>query len=286
MADKPLKVDQSLELSQGLNGKNWKSIYYNIKKNIFFVRQLVIISIIGDLKRSVLGLLWIFILPILAVLVWLILHGAGIINPGDTGIPYPAYVLLSTSIWSFFLGIYKSSSNILIQHGKVITMTSFPHEVLVFSKVVEHLINFSIPLFVNIVMLYFFGVRFSWISLLFPLSLFPLLLLGLSIGLIVALFRVIAADLSRFADEAMHFLMFLTPIVYAPKVQIGWLANIVSYNPLTYLIGFSRELLTKGVFFEPELYMYCSLASIVFFAMSLKLFLKAEPKIIEKLINN
>ena len=282
----PPEVDSALVVASSLNGGSWKNIFKNIKKNIFFVRQLVFITIIGDLKRSALGLLWLFILPIFSAIVWLVLHGAGIIDPGNIEIPYPAYVLLSTSIWAFFSDIYKSTSNIIMQNSKVITMTSFPHELLILSKIIVHLINFSIPLLVNIVILYFFGIRFDWVAILFPLSLLPLLLMGLSIGLIVALFRVVAVDLSKMIDQAILFLMFLTPVVYSSKIKISWLSGIIKYNPMTYLIGFSRDLLTKGVFYEPKLYLLCSIITFVFFTLSIRLFLKAEPKIIEKLINN
>jgi lipopolysaccharide transport system permease protein len=42
--------------------------------------------------------------------------------------------------------------------------------------------------------------------------------------------------------------MYLTPIVYAPKVEVSFLANIISLKPLTYLVGFSRDLLTRDFF--------------------------------------
>ena len=265
---------------------SWRNILRNIRQYWFFTKQLIRINILADFKRSFIGLLWLFILPIISVIIWILLNGAGIIDPGDTGIPYPAYVLLSTSIWGFFAEIYKTSSNVISQNGKMMIMTRFPHEVLVIEKVVVHLIRFVIPFTVNIIVLLLFGVRLGWAALLFPLTLIPLLMLGVSIGLLVALMRIIAVDLSRLVDEGMRFLMFLTPIVYAPKVEIGWLSDIVHLNPLTYLIGFSRDLLTKGTFYEPKAYLICCIATFVIFLIAVKVFLKAEPKVLERLISN
>lgn len=247
--------------------------------------QLVRVSVVGGYKKSFIGLAWIFILPILAVLVWIVLNGAGVVDPGDTGIPYPAYVLLSTSLWGFFLEIYKSTSNALANEGKLLIMKDFPREVLLAEKTLVHLINFSIPMVLNIGVLLLFGVRFGWAALLFPLSLLPLLLLGLGIGMIVAVLRVVAVDICTMIDEGMKLLMFLTPIVYAPKIQAGWLSGFIQWNPLAYLIGFSRELLASGSFFHPKAYLACTLGAALFFLLALAFFRATGKRVLERLVN-
>jgi lipopolysaccharide transport system permease protein len=252
---------------------------------LFLVRQLVKIDITSAYRRSFIGLTWMVITPILSVVAWVLLRGAGILNPGDTGIPYPAYVLLSTSIWSFFLGAYQSTSQVLIAGSRLMVTVQFPHEVLVAKRIMVHLINFVIPFAVNLVVLMIYGVSFSWHLLIFPLSLLPLLLLGVSLGLIVALLRVVAFDFANLFDKAIQFLMFVTPIIYAPKVEIAGLATIIQYNPLTYLIGFSRDLLTKGTFYEPQTYALVSLGVLVLFLISYGFFVKFERDLVERMIN-
>lgn len=214
------------------------------------------------------------------------LNGAGIIEPGNTAIPYPAYVLLSTSIWGFFVGIYQSTSNVLRNRGNMITMACFPHEVLVLEKIWVHLIRFSIPFAINLVVLLLFGVHFTWVAILFPLTLIPLLVLGVGIGLIISLFRIVAVDIAQLFDRGIGFLMFLTPIIYTDEVKIKWLSKIITYNPLTYLVGFSRDVLTQGTFFEPATYGICILLTFIFFLFALRIFLNGEPRTIERLISN
>jgi lipopolysaccharide transport system permease protein len=265
--------------------QQWSSFFSNIRQYRFFIRQLIRINIQTEFKRSFIGLSWLFIVPLLSVLIWILLNGAGVIDPGDTEIPYPAYVLLSTSIWGFFSEMYKSTSNLINSNGRMMIMTAFPHEVLIIEKVVVHFIRFSIPFILNIGVLIFFGVPFTWTALLFPITLFPLLFMGAAIGLLVALLRIVAMDLSNLVDEGIRLLMFLTPVVYAPKLNLGWLAGIVEYNPMTYLIGFSRDVLTKGAFFEPERYFICVLISSVFLLISLRIFRATEVRVLERLIN-
>lgn len=259
-------------------------IFGNIRTYSFFIRQLVRINILKDFKRSYVGLLWLFVLPVLSVIIWILLNGAGIIEPGDTNIPYPAFVLLSTSIWGFFAEIYRSTSMIFSERGNMLVMACFPHEVLVVERLLVHLIRFSIPFVVNLVVLLLFGVRFTWLSLAFPLTLLPLLILGVAIGLIVSLLRVVAVDLAKLFDHGINFLMFLTPVVYAPRVKISWLSEAIRFNPLTYLIGFSRDVLTQGSFYEPVAWAICVALTLAFFLFAARAFLIAEPKAIERLI--
>lgn len=250
----------------------------------FLIQQLVRVNLHRDFKRSFIGLSWLVILPLIAMAVWILLNGAGIVDPGATDIPYPAYVLLSTSIWGFFMEIYRSTSQMLLQQGRLLVTTPFPQEILVAEQVIVHLIRFSIPFGLNIIVLLFFGVSFTWWALLFPFTLLPLLLLGLGIGLLISLMRLVATDIGTLVDEGMRVLMFLTPVVYTPQIQVGWLSDIVAINPLTYLISFSRDVLTNGTFYEPSWYLLCTAFSLLFFLFALRVYIVAQPRVIERLI--
>jgi lipopolysaccharide transport system permease protein len=276
----PLYFEETKGIMGGLAG-----YARNIRKHSFLLRKLILVDIVVSFKRSFIGLSWLVITPVLSVFVWILLHGAGIIEPGKTDIPYPAYVLLSTSIWGFFQGAYHITSNVITNSGRFMVSAKFPHEVLIVQQVVVHAINFIIPFVINLIVLILYGIKFSWIALLFPVTLIPLLLLGTGLGLLVALMRVVAVDFSRLADQCINFLMFLTPIVYAPKISLTWLADIVRYNPLTYLVGFSRDLLTRGTLYEPNLYFLFSLLSLVSFVICLRIFMKLEGRLLERLIN-
>lgn len=262
------------------------SVVANIKTHRFLVRQLVKIEMQVEFRRSFLGMGWLLIVPLVAVAVWMLLNGAGVISPGDTGIPYPAYVLLSTSIWGFFAEAYRRCGRLLESYGRLLLSTPFPVETLIAQAVIVHLIRFVIPLGLNLIVLLVFGIRFTSAILLFPFALLPLLLLGCGFGLLIAPLRLIATDITRISDEGIRLLMYLTPIVYAPRVEISFLASIIVYNPLTYLVGFPRNLLTNGQFYEPMAFGLCALGSLLFFLIALWLFRTSEARVRERLIAN
>lgn len=261
-----------------------RSIIGGLRTYRFLIWQLVRTSILGTYKKSFIGMAWMFILPILAVAVWVVLQGAGIVDPGDTqAVPYPVYVLLSTSIWGFFIELYRSISQVMVNSGRLLVMKDFPAEVLLAARLVEHLIHFIVPLVINILVILAFGIRFEWTALLFLPSLLPLMLLALSLGMFIAVFRVVAVDLATIVDEAMKLVMYLTPVVYTASVGLGWLATIVSWNPLTYLIGFSRDLLTRGTFYATGHYLAFSVLALVLFALGLGFFRLTSKRVLERL---
>jgi len=264
----------------------WSNFFVNIQRYRYLIFQLIRIDLLAGYKKSYIGILWMLIYPILSVIIWIILNRAGIINPGESTIPYPAYVLLSTSIWGFFIGIYQSISHIILSSGRIMIMNKFPQEVLMVQKIIVHLILFTIPFLINIIVLMAYGVRLSWVSLLFPLTLIPLLIAGLALGLVIAVLRVVAIDFVNVTDEFMKLLMFLTPVVYTPKLSVSGLATFIEWNPLTYLVGFSRDVLISGSFTNPQAFLICSTGAILCFFIAFSFFIYVGPKVLERLVIN
>lgn len=252
----------------------------------FFTWQLIKVALTVEYKKSFVGLFWLLILPLISVIIWTLLNGAGVIEPGPIGIPYAAYVLLSTSIWGFFADIYLSASQVLTNHSRIILTADFPLRTLVGERLVVHIIRFSIPLVLNLLVLTYFGVDFGWKSVLFPLAIIPLMLLGAGIGLLVALFRVVVMDVAQLADQSIKLLMYLSPVVYSPRIEIGWLAEVINYNPLTYLLGFPRDLLALNHWFKPYYFLLVSAGTLLFFGWAVRVFTRNTRKIMERLVNN
>ncbi|WP_367389473.1 ABC transporter permease [Lewinella sp. LCG006] len=252
----------------------------------YLAKQLIRVSLTVEFKKSFIGLFWLFLSPILAVIIWIFLHSAGVVTPGETVIPYPAYVLLSTSIWGFFIELYRQVSLLLSTNNQVLVSVSFPIEALIIERIAVHLIRFVIPLIINIIVLVLFGIKLHWISFLFPLALLPLLCLGLSLGLITAIFRIVMVDIARLMDQGLGLLMYFTPVIYSPDIPISWLQDLVLLNPLTYLVGVPRDLLTQGTYSNLPAFAAGSVFSFLLLLLTFTLFKKTQKKVLERFINN
>lgn len=257
-------------------------------RNIVAFREMIYVLFKRDFfasyKKSFLGMSWIFISPVFGVLSWIFINATGILKPGDVGMPYPAYVLLSTSIWGLFMGFYTAAQSTISAGAGIISQVKYPHEILLVKQIAQHLANSSIAFLLNIVVLLAFGVIPSWKIIFFPIFALPLLFLGAGLGLIISVFAIIAPEVQKAADVSMGLLIWVTPVIYSPKFEHPLIQNIVRWNPLTYLVGGPRDLIVNGSLSAPNEFIYATLLSIAVFLMSWRFFFVTEDKVIEKIL--
>lgn len=262
----------------------WLNIFRNIRNNTELVKQLLILSLTQQYKKAILGSAWLILSPLFTIAVWIILNSSGIYKPGETAIPYAAFVLLSVTIWNFFISFFRTIGKSVSESGKMLMECAFPIEVAVFERILLSIINFTIPLVLNFIVLIIFDVSFGISSFLFIPSIIPLMLLGISIGMFISLFEVVFNDIFLVLMQGINILMYLSPVVYSPKVESAFLQTIIKYNPLTYLISVPRDYLIGST---PEVSMtgfwYATIATVVIFIFVVEFYLSSVNKIIEKI---
>lgn len=235
-------------------------------------------------KKSFLGLGWMFFGPIMGVVSWVLMDSAGVLSPGDVGVPYPVYVLFGTSIWGLFMSFFSSTSQTLQIAAGFIQQVNFHHEALVFKQGLQNLTNFGISLILNIVVMLSFEVIPTWFILLVPLFIIPIFFLAASLGLVVSILSTLTSDVSRIASFFLSLLMFITPVIYDSSEKVLWLQQCNLYNPLTYLITAPRDLILTGTMSNPFYYIVSIVMAILLFMVALRFFYISEKKVIEKMI--
>ena len=235
-------------------------------------------------KKSFLGLGWMIFGPIMGVVSWVLMDSAGVLSPGDVGVPYPVYVLFGTSIWGLFMSFFSSTSQTLQIAAGFIQQVNFHHEALVFKQGLQNLTNFGISLNINIVVMLSFEVIPTWFILLVPLFIIPIFFLAASLGLVVSILSTLTSDVSRIASFFLSLLMFITPVIYDSSEKVVWLQQCNLYNPLTYLITAPRDLILTGTMSNPFYYIVSIVMAILLFMVALRFFYISEKKVIEKMI--
>lgn len=254
---------------------NFREMIYVLFKRDFF----------ASYKRSFLGMSWIFLSPIFGILSWVFINATGILQPGDVGMPYPAYVLLSTSIWGLFMGFYSAAQATLTAGSGIINQVNYPHEILLVKQISQHLANSIITLSMNIVVLLMFGITPSWKLIFLPILGLPLLFLGAGIGLVVSVFSVVAPEIQKAVDLLMGLLIWITPVIYSPKFGNPVIQSIIQWNPLTFLIGGTRDVIIKGELSNPLQFAVSSLVAFIIFLISWRIFYVTEDKVVEKILS-
>jgi lipopolysaccharide transport system permease protein len=194
-------------------------------------------------RGSLLGYLWAFITPLVSTALWVFLSAAGVIKVAATDIPYPAYVFSGTMLWQIFTESLSSPLNQITSSRGMLAKLNFPREALILSGAIKVAFNGLVKLAVLLPVLLFLGVVPDHHLLLLPLALLALLLVGFSVGLVLAPLGALYADVGRFIPLVTQMLMYLTPVVFALPSE-GVMARLFLLNPLTPVVLTARAWLT------------------------------------------
>jgi lipopolysaccharide transport system permease protein len=121
-----------------------------------------------------------------------------------------------------------------------------------------------------------------WI-LLYPLALAPIVLLGAGIGLVLSVVGAVARDVTNIFTTLINLVMYVTPVVYTAQFANAWLAAIVRYNPLTYLVDSPRSLLVLGTVPSPAGFALATLGALAVLWIGVHGFYLIKDKVAERL---
>jgi len=256
-------------------------IFHELKNNRWLMYQLFKRDITAMHKQSFMGMLWLVVMPVFSVMTFVMLKRSGVMNTGDTGVPYALYVVSGLAIWQLFSTGIVSCTQSLVEAGVMIKIINFSKKSLVIAALGKSFIAFLVQI---VLLLILFIVYRHWPQpgiLLIPFILLPLVLLTLGLGLLLALLNSVMRDIGNMLAIAVTFLMFLTPVFYV-RPTAGFLGEITRFNPLYYFISAGRDLLFAGSITELNGYLLASLASFLLFLVSLSVFHLTETRITER----
>lgn len=261
----------------------WRQIFRELSEHRFLLLQLVRINFLEEFKKSSIGVLKSALAPVLGIVVWLLFAETGLFDPGVTAIPYAAYVILSMGIFTAFVNFAYHVGDVLQYHRNVITETQISFAVLYTQKMIHALLHYSIPLLSTVLILLIFGIPLKPAGLLLPVVLIPTMLLGAVVGCLLSIFQIVNVDLFTTGKRAVQAVVFVTPVIYSSEVKSELLQVILSWNPLTYLVGAARDLLTKGFYQHWEGFWWSTGMVLLAFALIFPMVVKHSNKIIEKI---
>ena len=275
--------------------RTWVVMARNVARSRELIWQLFKRDFTAVYKKSFIGVTWIFLMPLLGIVQWVLLKRTGILNPGSMagGVPYTVYVLLGSSMWGLFLGLFTSAGRTLVAGKNLVMQVSYSHEALLFQQTAQALANFCIGFVMNIVVLLAFGIAPSWRIVFLPLVLLPMFFLASGMGLMVSMFAIVAVDLNRIIVRGMALVMMLTPVIYVMKSPeslepgAAWdimLYHINKWNPLTYLVCSARDIVLFGRLHDNLGFAICAAGSVLLFLVAWRLFFVSEDKLVERMI--
>lgn len=223
--------------------KLFKEIIYDIKPARELGLQLAKRDIKAAYRQSILGIVWAFIPPIMTSLIWIFLNSSKTVAIKATPIPYPAFVLIGTLMWQTLTDAVNQPLRSVKSGKSILAKLNFPRESLLFHGFFTLLFNTFLKLVIIIAVLIVFQINPGWQGLAFLPMLIGLLITGFTLGLLAMPVGMMFGDIQRLIPFVMQFLMYLSAVIY-PMPTEGKLMVLNQYNPFSYLIQTTRNLLT------------------------------------------
>ncbi|MCL1830309.1 MAG: ABC transporter permease [Oscillospiraceae bacterium] len=231
-------------------------------------------------RRSVLGLLWSLLNPILMMLlldaVFSMLIGASEIEN------YPLYVILGQTLFSFFSEATNGALESVVGSSALMKKIYVPKYVFPLEKVLYSFINLLFSMLAVLIVLMFKPIAASFTMFLIVIPLGLLLIFTIGFGFILAVLYSFFRDIKHLYSVLILAWMYLTPVIYPLSIveNTPVVGLIVKFNPLTWYITYFRDLFLYGTIPNLTTTLICIAYSFGMFILGLFVFRKAQDKFI------
>ena len=251
---------------------------YTIKKYKFLMQQLVSRDFKTKYKRSVLGVFWSFLNPLLTMSVQYIVFSRLMRFQVEN---YPVYLLTGIVFFNGFTDCTTQAMMSIVGNAALITKVYVPKYIYPISKVLSASINIAFSMIPLLLVALFTGL---WPTpaifiVLYGFACFLLFMIGVSFAL--------SAAMTFFRD--MQFLwgvftmmwMYATPVIYPLETLAGtFLYPLQKVNPMYHFISFFRTIIISGTSPEPTEYILCAAFAFAALLVGGLIFRKTQDKFV------
>ncbi len=253
------------------------SVVASLRRYSFLIRQLVSRDFKSKYKRSVLGMLWSFLNPLLTMSIQYVVFSTIF----RSSIPnFVVYLLSGIVCFNFFNEATGMCLVSIIGNASLINKVSMPKYIFPFSRTLSSCINLLLSLIPLFIMVLVTGTPLTPAALLLPFPLLCLFLLSYGLGLLLATLMVFFRDTQFLWNIFAMLLNYLTPIFYPASIIPERFMPIYRLNPLYQVITFVRSLLIDGVSPAPMAYVWCLVLCGLPFLIGMWAFRRNEHKFV------
>lgn len=256
-----------------------KNIYLNLKKYSFLLGQLVSRDFKVKYKRSVLGIIWSLLYPVLNMAV-LALVFSKMFKFSTPGVSYLVYVLSGLVMFNYFSEASNLCMSSVVANFPLINKIYIPKYIFPLSKCLFVGINFLLTLIPLYIVILATGTGVNIYHLVLPYAYICLFIFTLGFGLILSTVSVFLRDMFYIYGIVLTLWTYLTPIMYDISLISEKLQIFFKLNPLYQYIHFIREIILYHRLPSGLSFVACGISALVFLIIGLIVFKKNQDKFI------
>ncbi len=255
------------------------NLVYTYKKYSFLMYQLVSRDFKVKYKRSVLGIVWSLLYPVLTMAVMALVF-TNMFKFSTPGVNYLVYLMSGLVIFNYFSEASNLAMSSVVANFSLINKVYIPKYIFPISKCLFVGINFLLTLIPLYAIILITGTGLNIYHLLLPFGFLCLFLFTVGVGLILATISVFLRDMFYIYGVVLTLWTYLTPIMYDIAIIPAKLQIILKFNPLYWFIYFTRDIILYQHIPGINVWLYCLAFALGFFFLGLYVFKKNQDKFI------
>jgi lipopolysaccharide transport system permease protein len=261
----------------------WTATARDVYKYRYLIKQLFIRDFKAQYQRSVLGILWTIIMPLIPVTVYLFMSFVGVLRPGVKNIPYPLFVVVGMSIWRMFADGTSVCMTRVLGSGHILKKIRTPKVVIILAGMGSVCFDALVRAGLIVVLAVAYWTIPSFLGILLAsLSLLALLSFTLALGMIAALFNVVVRDVQKVIQVGLTYGMFLSSVIFVMP-ETGLIADLIIFYPMNTFVMEIRHMLFFGLPINSTLFLITSGLSVAFLIAAVRCFYVLEHVVDDKL---
>jgi lipopolysaccharide transport system permease protein len=244
----------------------------------YLVLNLVVRNLKVRYKKSLLGVAWSMLNPLLMMLVFTVVFTV-LAGTMDVAVP-PVFILAGLLPWTFFAGTVTAATRSLVDSSHLIKKVYFPREVLPLSIMLSNLVHFLIALPIYFILAIIFGIPgaelgtywpyLAWL----PVVIFVEAVFALGLSFFTAAINVFYRDMEIVIDTIILAWFFVTPVfydftkylsatrvVFGTEVPVSRIAFIL--NPMASIIAAYRDAIYYGRMIGLDFFFRTAITSVI-----------------------
>ena len=239
-------------------------------------------NVILRYKNSLAGFFWGFFKPLLFLLIFIVIFSSAFLKSND----FPSlnnYVIFTSAgliFWFFFSNVTNQAIGSVVGSSGLIKSLNVPVIFFPMADIVSELFNFALTLVVFLVIMYWFGISYSFKMLLIIPCILLFSIFSFGIIMLLSSLNVFFRDVGIMWGTIQPALFYMTPIAYPESMITDKYRLIIKCNPIYYFIKLGRSIFYDPVAPPMAQWMHCMLIAAIMFMMGLYVFNKLKNQFI------
>lgn len=228
-------------------------------------------------RRSILGVLWTVLNPLLMMLILYLVFSKLFRFDIEN---YAIYVLSGQVIFNYYQSSTTDAMMAILGNGSLIKKVYIPKYMLVLAKILSGAVNLFASFIALLVVMMItnekLSVTFIWVFVPF----FCLILLSFGVGLLLSAITVRFRDILHLYGVFCTALFYLTPVIYPFSILPDYMRKMVYYNPITRILEIFRVIIVENRIPSNVDMCYCLVSAGVIFLAGAWIFHRRQQKFI------